>query len=497
MILMAGVVLTGCSKDPEPQMPDPAIDMPETVALPNGMNGTTTSFDITSNIDWTAEVTEGNWLTIEPEAGTGSENSHPAKTATTTTVTVTANSINSTTGTRTATITVTGIHQGAEITKTITITQPVVTGHDVYMVGFEQETKWVAKLWANGNPAAIVLSDAANQNARAHAVCVSGEEVLIAGQILGSSSVYEPALWKYNRKTGTASFVASYPNSIVANKESKPLGIATIGTDIYMAGYANNGERDEAVYWKNGVMTRLTTDALNVKDGNNNITRKGNASRANAIFVSGSDVYIAGYRLAYTEDGGGLQTTTQMYIACYWKNGQYHALTDAAQDAKAWTIFVSGNDVYVGGHMKNAPATGTAVYCPAYWKNGERTMFDPTTSASQEKVCINSIYVSGNDVYMAGTQYPGVGQGNNSLAMVWKNDQPRQLITAPGVFSTASSIAVWGANTYVLGTDDQPDGNNMKGAFWKNDDDGIRLTSVNKLNLAMGGICVAPKLPAE
>jgi hypothetical protein len=51
------------------------------------------------------------------------------------------------------------------------------------------------------------------------------------------------------------------------------------------------------------------------------------------------DVYVAG--LEYS--GAGVR------VAKYWKNGQAVSLSDSTNDAVAYSIAVSGSDVYVAG----------------------------------------------------------------------------------------------------------------------------------------------------
>ncbi|MBN8833427.1 MAG: hypothetical protein J0H76_03495 [Sphingobacteriales bacterium] len=133
-----------------------------------------------------------------------------------------------------------------------------------------------------------------------------------------------------------------------------------------MAGYENNGSRDVAKYWKNGVGTVLTNGI--------------NYSRVNSIFVSDNDVYVAGYEFNGTNE-----------IAKYWKNGTPTSL--ASNTSRANSIFVSGNDVYVAGY-ENASAK--------YWKNGNGTSFTATSPYSAEA---KSIYIYGSDVYVAVTEY--------------------------------------------------------------------------------------------
>jgi hypothetical protein len=71
-----------------------------------------------------------------------------------------------------------------------------------------------------------------------------------------------------------------------------------------------------AVYWKNGVETQLLCD--------------GSSPIKNAIYVKGSDVYVAGYEFFPTG-------TT----AIYWKNGVETKLAGNGSNSSATSIFVN------------------------------------------------------------------------------------------------------------------------------------------------------------
>lgn len=100
-------------------------------------------------------------------------------------------------------------------------------------------------------------------------------------------------------------------------------------TDVYVAGFENNGTSDVAKVWKNGIATALT-------DGTNN-------AEATAVHVSGADVYVA-----------GREFNGSVFVAKVWKNGVATPLTNGTFNARVVSIFVSGADVYVAGFEGSA-----------------------------------------------------------------------------------------------------------------------------------------------
>lgn len=194
---------------------------------------------------------------------------------------------------------------------------------------------------------------------------------------------------------------------------SSAFGIAVAGKDIYVIGDTSDifGRSSTSVYWKNGQLNLF-----------------GQGRSANAIFASGTDVYMA----------GGAFNSNGVPSAVYWKNGIMNTLVaDPLQYSMAFAIFVLGNDVYVAGATKEA-ATG---YLKArYWKNNV-----VTENIAARGSCANTIFVSGSDIYTGGYTMDAFG---GSAATIWKNGTPLFLQTKD---SWVYGVAISGNDVYAVG----------------------------------------------
>ncbi len=141
------------------------------------------------------------------------------------------------------------------------------------------------------------------------------------------------------------------------------------------------------------------------------------------------DVYVAG------NDYIG-QGTTLGPIATVWKNGVRTALTDGSTEAYANSIYVVGNDVYVAGQEGGYPKVAKV------WKNG--TPISITNGFNDAEA--NSIFVAGTDIYVAGSEYIG----SNFVAKLWKNGVSSSLSNNT-LFGRANSVYVVGTDVYVVG----------------------------------------------
>jgi IPT/TIG domain len=255
----------------------------------------------------------------------------------------------------------------------------------------------------------------------------------------------------YGMSTITNNQIAEYWKNGVpvilsdGTKRETTSGIFVSGSDIYLAGNQVSSTNSYPEYWKNG----------------NPIIINDSLGTATAITVSGNDVYVAG-----TLNGRFPFPFGSM--AVYWKNGTEVKLTNGIFNSSASCIAVSGNDVYVTG-VEVSNLSGTNVNQAKIWKNGVATnLSDGTTVAN-----VTSIVVVGNDVYAAGfVQDPITGI---YVAKYWKNGVAVNLSDGT---KTAYAIAVFvsGSDIYVAGLEKNLVTDVFDAKYWKNGTE-VKLTN--------------------
>lgn len=246
--------------------------------------------------------------------------------------------------------------------------------------------------WKDG-----VESRIANSGGMVQCGFVSGSEVYAAGSE-NVNNVQTPVWWH----AGSAVTLSVPPggygevNSLFVN-----------GPDVYAAGKVSDPTNvNVAVYWKNGVMQVLDNTL---------------SSMAMAIALSNNDLYV-----------GGISGTS----AAYWKNG---VVTKLSSSGSVVSLFVDGTDVFAAGY-------DNGVAC--YWKNGTKIVLNP--SGSTIGYYITSIFVTGGDVYVGGSQFSFVGTGKPT-AVYWKNGSQVTLTIgymATSVTSAAGVVYTGGYDSY-------------------------------------------------
>lgn len=207
-----------------------------------------------------------------------------------------------------------------------------VSGTDVYVCGYEMSAgKYRARYWKNG--VVYSLSDG-TKDAYARGIFVSGSDVYVCGTESGNAG-----------GTATAKY---WKNSVATNLTAEAYGcnataITIVGNDIYVSGR----EGSDAVYWKNGAKTVVSTATV------------GSYFQGNDIAFNGADVYVAGWE----ETPGPTQGRV-------WKNG---VATNLNNYGYATGVRVSPmGDVYVSGRDISSTAK--------IWVNGTPTILSSSSS---------------------------------------------------------------------------------------------------------------------
>ena len=242
-------------------------------------------------------------------------------------------------------------------------------------------------------------------------------------------------------------------------------GISVSGGNVYVSGHYKFGDMSyhAPCYWKNGIKTDLP---LNGNRG----------GYTNDIFVSGSDVYVAGMVTAAIKD------YREILQPCYWKNNTLIEITDypvlfdiiidmdydspmALPPVELTCIYVSGSDVYIGGNYdlggKNGDFWGEPKQA-CYWKNGDRTDLPGNNSF------VNGIFVEGGKVYISGGYdfiSPGYQKSKFGRPCYWMDGKKVDLTNKGNGAAYTSGIFVEKGTVYVSGHAYNARGPNS--CYWK------------------------------
>jgi hypothetical protein len=281
-------------------------------------------------------------------------------------------------------------------------TSVFVSGGDVYVAGSEPKqhfhVSWFggsyrkdrAVVWKNS-----VIQRLSDQGSTASSVFVSGDDVYVAGD-----SDYEYPI--------IAAYATLWKNGVaqrLSDTISTASSVFVSGNDVYVVGYGRGRDAHYATVWKNGVRQRLSDEN----------------SEATSVFVSGNDVYVAGY-----EKKGNIAHATVWKNGV----AQRLSEINTTRNSYASSVFVSGNEVYVAGGGDRPPTLWKNGIIQDLSQTGNMTSVFTGDEASRgynitaEQLArmqgkIYSIFVSGNDVYMMG--YVQKNAFDAYQTVVWKN----------------------------------------------------------------------------
>jgi len=168
------------------------------------------------------------------------------------------------------------------------------------------------------------------------------------------------------------------------------------------------------------------------------------------------DVYVVGYE----QDQG-------YFAARFWKNGEVQMLADGSLlpserklNSQVLSVFVSEDDVYVAGcdWIRDGDES---INRARLWKNGE---VQPLASTYSDRA--HSVFVSGEDVYVLGSEAPSPQTSPKLQSFkIWKNGEA-EIFAQGSVEWAVNSLFVSEGDVYVAGSKPTPSGS--RAVLWKN-----------------------------
>jgi hypothetical protein len=216
--------------------------------------------------------------------------------------------------------------------------------------------------------------------------------------------------------------------------------------DIYAGGFENEN-------WENAPANSLflgTYAKTNARVWKNGVIMPLTGSPFSSVVydvaVLGNDVYAVG-----TFDTATYNPYNQIMVKpTIWKNGIPTFLSAPGRGGSCKSIEISGNDIYITGSEYGLSSTGTGTL----WKNGVVIFSEANTN-------IRDIKVVGNDVYMVLRQ----GAGSFAVGSLWKNGVYTNFSSDPNT-AYPTGLAVVGTDVYICGF--KTGGQNFKAMLWKN-----------------------------
>ncbi len=265
-------------------------------------------------------------------------------------------------------------HPGIPEVDWIVVSAMCIHKGDVYAVGYyahnTADTREKGGLvWKNGQVIYKIFDRKdmgfVPDNIEFFGMCMDGDDILICG-----TRKYEGRIWKNDNTL--------HP----LGSADVPFAICKYGERVVSAGQIiAGGGGSQAAVWNNELpMYTLTPAAWYLEAG------------AMSVCVSGNDVYTAGY------EGNAAKV---------WKNGG--VLYELANPGSVKSIILSGNDIYAAG---KDGVSGTV------WKNGQVHFTIKKDETSYDKLYVDVMAISGNDVFTAGSEN---NRSHGTYGKVWKN----------------------------------------------------------------------------
>jgi hypothetical protein len=192
--------------------------------------------------------------------------------------------------------------------------------------------------------------------------------------------------------------------------------------DVYVAGSVRLAAVTVPCFWKNGARIDLETTE----------------GYASSVYVSGNDVWIAGYKGDFSKGQSA---------PGYWLNGSWRELIEDRNAAWgiASSILVAAGDIYVTGYIRER---SSVAYIPCIWKNGVRCDLDLKTDWSPDSGNGSSLFVSGGDIFVAGAVWHSGCFQSCPVACYWQNGARTDMDDS---YSRGSTMIVSQGIVYMAG----------------------------------------------
>jgi hypothetical protein len=305
----------------------------------------------------------------------------------------------------------------------------IVNNNGVYITGYIDKN---AVLWKNGILTNITnFANNSTQIAYPNDLIVSGNDVYVLYTVADTGyNPIEIKLWK----NGVVSTVA--PIGTILSDEDLPQMVLKNST-IYCC-----YDTRVAVSYPNGMFSRYIPKLWNSSTNSTSTIPMGTYTSIKVTGIAvdaNADVLISGN--AYGD------TLGIPYQPLYWRNSVLYSLNldPNSQDGQVRDMFVSGNDLYLSGKLRDTLQDYTRT---VYWKNGNLNIV-VTDDISTENIS-SSIFVDNQDVYLGGSRFVSA---TSTSACYWKNNVRNDLLIDPDLNNEAFvyDIAVKNSIVYSIG----------------------------------------------
>jgi len=257
---------------------------------------------------------------------------------------------------------------------------------------------------------------------KTNSVFVSGKKIYTAGFYRNGSGRYFACLWIYDGAAVTRTDIMS--GSIKDDYPTQATSVFVSSDTVYVTGSVTDGSERFAYLWKysaDGVQIESNKLAL---DGFNDI-------KANSIFVSDNNVYIASNYKNHEQ----LKTAVSI-----WTNNEQTVISDEP-DATPRSVYAADGTVYMCGDYSVSKAWRAA----CIWQLKDSGIIK-NALYPQGSSCAYSVFTSQSDVYAAGSyraeNKPENKPENKNTACCWKNGEMIGLAGYGSHNAEASSIYI-------------------------------------------------------